>query len=277
MSKEIDQLLEKGYLVLKKIIPLNFIDELILITNNLLNEQSDQERDEQKSTGSMINISKDPFFADLISYKTVLEILKNIGIYDLRFSSGYIISKPAFSPKLFWHFDWAAWDHPFSWGKIPAQLFFMYYLVDTNINNGCLRVIPKSHIEENPLHELFEDAHSSKLSQAKDLTLPEFQFQKGEKDIPVNAGDLVIGDSRLLHASHSNNTDKRRTVITLWFHPWYSDIPGPLQGFISKMWDIPRDWPKNAKKKVEDFRPIYTGKEKAVKFERSRPKGLHFL
>ena len=75
MSKEIDQLLEKGYLVLKKIIPLNFIDELILITNNLLNEQSDQERDEQKSTGSMINISKDPFFADLISYKTVLEIL----------------------------------------------------------------------------------------------------------------------------------------------------------------------------------------------------------
>ena len=277
MSKEIDQLLEKGYLVLKKIIPLNFIDELILITNNLLNEQSDQERDEQKSTGSMINISKDPFFADLISYKTVLEILKNIGIYDLRFSSGYIISKPAFSPKLFWHFDWAAWDHPFSWGKIPAQLFFMYYLVDTNINNGCLRVIPKSHIEENPLHELFGDAHSSKLRQAKDLALPEFQFQTGEKDIPVNAGDLVIGDSRLLHASHSNNTDKRRTVITLWFHPWYSDIPGPLQGFISKMWDIPRDWPKNAKKKVEDFRPIYTGKEKAVKFERSRPNGLHFL
>ena len=190
---------------------------------------------------------------------------------------GYIISKPALSPPLFWHFDWAGWDHPFSWAKIPAQLFFMYYLVDTNINNGCLRVIPKSHIEENPLHELFGDAHSSKLRQAKDLALPEFQFQKGEKDIPVNAGDLVIGDSRLLHASHSNNTDKRRTVITLWFHPWYSDIPGPLQGFISKMWDIPKDWPKNAKKKVEDFRPIYTGKEKAVNFERSRPKGLHFL
>ena len=148
MSKEIDQLIEKGYLVLKKIIPLNFIDELILITNNLLNEQSDQERDEQKSTGSMINLSKDPFFADLISYKTVLETLKKFGIYDLRFSSGYIISKPAFSPPLFWHFDWAAWDHPFSWGKIPAQLFFMYYLVDTNINNGCLRVIPKSQASQ---------------------------------------------------------------------------------------------------------------------------------
>ena len=97
MYNEIDQLLEKGYLVLKKIIPLNFIDELILITNKLLNEQSDQERDKQKSTGSMINISKDPFFADLISYKTVLETLKKVGIHDLRFSSGYIISKPAFS------------------------------------------------------------------------------------------------------------------------------------------------------------------------------------
>ena len=35
MTKEIDQLLEKGYLVLKKIIPLNFIDELTLVDKNI--------------------------------------------------------------------------------------------------------------------------------------------------------------------------------------------------------------------------------------------------
>ena len=274
MSSDLDQLLEYGYFVLKNIIPSDLIDELTSITNKLLDEQSDQEIDEQKSTGSMIHISEDPFFANLISYKNVLDKLKRSGIYDLKFSSGYIISKPALSPPLFWHYDWAGWDHPFSWTKIPAQLFFMYYLVDTNVHNGCLRVIPKSHIEDNPLHDLLGDAHTSKLRQAKDLKLPEFQFQKGEKDIPVNAGDLVIGDSRLLHAAHSNNTNKRRTLITLWYHPWYKKIPGPLQGYISNMWKIPKDWPINDKQKIEGFRPIYTGKEKAVKFKRSRPKRL---
>ena len=69
MSSDLDQLLENGYFVLKNIIPSDFIDELTSISNKLLDEQSDQEMDEQKSTGSMIHISDDPFFANLISYK----------------------------------------------------------------------------------------------------------------------------------------------------------------------------------------------------------------
>ena len=67
MSSDLDQLLEYGYFVLKNIIPSDLIDELTSITNKLLDEQSDQEIDEQKSTGSMIHIFEDPFFANLIS------------------------------------------------------------------------------------------------------------------------------------------------------------------------------------------------------------------
>ena len=33
----------------------------------------------------------------------------------------------------------------------------------------------------------------------------------------VRAGDLIIGDARMLHAAHANTSDARRTVITLWF------------------------------------------------------------
>ena len=50
MSSDLDQLLENGYFVLKNIIPSDFIDELTSISNKLLDEQSDQEMDEQKST-----------------------------------------------------------------------------------------------------------------------------------------------------------------------------------------------------------------------------------
>ena len=37
----------------------------------------------------------------------------------------------------------------------------------------------------------------------------------GETDVEVQAGDAVIGDSRLLYASHANHSGQRRTVITI--------------------------------------------------------------
>ncbi len=50
--------------------------------------------------------------------------------------------------------------------------------------------------------------------------------------MPVKAGDLVIGDSRLLHAAHANSTETRRTVITLWMFPNFGQLPPPLQAFV---------------------------------------------
>ena len=37
----------------------------------------------------------------------------------------------------------------------------------------------------------------------------------GETDVEVQAGDVVIGDSRLLYGSHANHSGQRRTVITI--------------------------------------------------------------
>jgi ectoine hydroxylase-related dioxygenase (phytanoyl-CoA dioxygenase family) len=39
-------------------------------------------------------------------------------------------------------------------------------------------------------------------------------------DVEVKAGDLVLGDARLLHAAHANNSDRRRTLITMWWVVW---------------------------------------------------------
>ena len=40
----------------------------------------------------------------------------------------------------------------------------------------------------------------------------------------IVAGRL-IGDARILHATNSNESSGRRTVITLWFQPDYDNLP----------------------------------------------------
>ena len=45
----------------------------------------------------------------------------------------------------------------------------------------------------------------------------------------VTAGDLVIGDSRVLHAAHANTTGERRTVLTTWYLPRYDELSERLR------------------------------------------------
>ena len=190
-----------------------------------------------------------------------------MGFDDVRFSEGYLISKPPRSPQLFWHFDWMGWSHPRSYEKTPLQAFFMYYLVDTRRENGCLRVIPRSHIDEHPLHQILADAHSPDLRQAKELDRPEFSSYPDEVEVHVKAGDLVIGDSRLIHGSHPNDSDEERPVITLWMHPNFGQLPPPLQAF-SAVRGTYSEWPEEAQTLMASMRP--TNPENAEPTPRSR-------
>ena len=115
-----------------------------------------------------------------------------------------------------------------------------YCLFDTQRENGCLRVIPGTHRKRHPLHAegvIHDDAQ--KLA-TQDLSHPVFQSWPDEVDIPVRAGDLVIGDSRIFHAAHPNDTDEPRTVITLWYHP----TVGKSMHSIALHWAVQK-WPQS--------------------------------
>ncbi len=86
----------------------------------------------------------------------------------------------------------------------------MYYPIDTNRENECLRVTPGSHRHRHRLHGL-PQAHADEIETAGD-DHPALQPDPGELDVPVKAGDLVIGDARLLHSAHPNRSARRRTL-----------------------------------------------------------------
>jgi hypothetical protein len=55
-----------------------------------------------------------------------------------RYWAGSVMSKPPGGPPLYWHHDWAFWDHEVSLRPTAPQLFVMVYLTATTPANGEL-------------------------------------------------------------------------------------------------------------------------------------------
>jgi len=254
------QLLRDGFCKFEGVLAPDTVDALGAACDRMLDALPPEQAQKLRAQGSLLHTTGDPIFADLITDPAALRALASLGFARPTFSDGYVISKPGHSPRLFWHYDWFAWGDAYSFGEAPPQIFAMYYLTDTTRENGCLRVVPGSHTHHNSLHDVLREPHSALLSQAHDLSLPEFSDRPDEVDVPVRAGDLLVGDARLLHAAHANETDERRTLITLWYQPDLRAMPEPIQAQVAaKVQRAPEGWPQEARDKYAAMLATYDG------------------
>ncbi len=266
-KEKYDQLISDGYCVIENVLNGDMLSRLQTVTDELLDAQTEEQLAAHRSSGSMISVYMHSLFSELVVYPRTLLSLEALGFLRPKWSSGYVISKPPQSPPLFWHQDWWGWNDPCSYTALPQQLFLMYYLVDTIPNNGCLRVIKGSHLNRHPLHDILPNAHGADLQRVENVDHPAFQQFPDEIDISVKAGDLVIGDSRLLHASHGNQSDERRTVITLWYHPYFALLPEAMQAHIGRLRQS-LSWSESDWERIAEVAPIYNGEVKPMEWNR---------
>ena len=267
------QLLKDGFCIFENVVDSAVLAALRQRTDHVLDGQIEENRRRQRTTGSMFVIMQHPFFAEIITYRPALDALARLGYPQPTFTDGYVISKPAHSPRLFWHYDWFAWEEERNYQPEPPQVFLMIYLHDTRRENGCLRVIPGSHCNHNPLHDVIDEPHSPDLQAGADLSADEFSDRPDEIDVPINAGDLLIGDSRLLHATHANASDQRRTVLTLWYQTDLPSLPEKIQAqMVAKTQEIPADWDDDTRARVKAIMPRYEGSAVAHGRQLYRPK-----
>lgn len=253
-----DQLIEDGYCLVPNVAPLDLIDEIRRTSDALAESLPAEEKERRRHQGSLIDIYEHEEMVPLITLPAAMDVLRDLGYPNPKFYSGYIISKPPeIAPPLFWHQDGIIWDEPISYTDTPHQFFLMYYLIDTNRQNGCLRVIPGSHRQRHRLHGL-PPAHTDEIQKAED-THPALQEDPDEVDVPVKAGDLIIGDARLIHSAHPNRSDQRRTVVTLWFCPTYNDLPETIQAVYGPKREKPAHWSNDAWDTLASLRVIYDG------------------
>jgi hypothetical protein len=253
------QLLRDGYCHFPQILDDDLLERTRRASDQLLDALPQEHLDEQKSTGSLVSVYEDPLFGELVAAPCARDALTQLGFDHPKFASGFVISKPGGSPPLFWHQDWWGWDEEcsYTWDQ-PMQAFLMWYLVDTTLNNGCLRVLKGSHRKRHRMHDEVPDAHTAELRAVADPDHPAYQAQAEEEDVPVKAGDLVVGDSRLLHSAHANKTEQRRTVITLWYYPAWDELSEPIQARMAKAGMDDR-WPVDAYERIGSLFPTYDG------------------
>jgi hypothetical protein len=243
------------------------MDSLLLKAHATLFRESAEAREAVKSNGSLIHLADNPEYADVIAAPALIDLLRECGATDPRFTGGFLISKPAGGPPLFWHQDWWGWDDESAYRPRAHQLFAMIYLTDTNVENGCLRVIPGSHRHDHPLHHL-DIAHSEGMQGFKDPSNPAYADCADQVAVPVTAGDVLIGDARLIHGAFANRTNEERPLLTLWFMPHWRDMPPEMRALAYKGFmrgdDIPSsvarpstflDWPDRLKRRIAHLLP----------------------
>ncbi len=88
-------------------------------------------------------------------------------------------------------------------------------LQDTDLNNGTLCVVPKTHKFFHPYRGI---SFSPPFSEYEDV------LRKYLVSIELKAGDILMFDNRLVHYSHLNNSNKERVVVMSGIFPKDADI-----------------------------------------------------
>ena len=88
------------------------------------------------------------------------------------------------------------------WSRTIATV--LVYLEDTNLENGCTRVVPGSH-------------HLPAFATLKDDTIQEIAAAQAIP-LPMPAGGLLAIDSMIVHSAGVNRTDGTRMSMTLGYH-----------------------------------------------------------
>jgi len=192
-----------------------------------------------------------------------------LGADDLRWISGYVSSKDARSPALWWHQDWWCWDHPISYQRSAAQVALLCYLNDADRRNGGLRILPGSHLRSAPIHAILPEAHSQS-AEGVDPAHPAMSDIEGQVTFALRAGDAVVIDYRLLHGTHPNASDAARDCVLLSFTPSWRSLPEDIRAHLIDHPAQPaaQERPDGV---MQEVLPRFTGTRRSLTLNRNAP------
>ena len=258
LAREREQLVTDGFCTIAGVLDAVMLESLRRESSALLDQLSEEEKRIQGGQGAWQPIPVAPaVFAELIAWPRALQALAGLGFDAVRYLSGFIISREPRTRAAYWHQDWMYWDEPESAAPLPVKVFLMYYLVDTSPANGCLRVIPGSHRHRYPQHEY--EGHGTDIRYEDPDTSVKYADAEGQIDVPIKAGDLLIGDSRVLHAPRANGTDERRTVLTMWYLPRWDELSERMQASYSGHRASTAGVPPHVLDRLHPLLPRYSG------------------
>lgn len=212
IARKRNELGERGYCVIPKLLNEDVLSTLGPMLTSL-DIDSRLSTNFSASGGFVALDYHDSRTVSLLAWPATLELLGQLGATDLRLHSYYVTVKPPGAASLQWHSDIR-----YRWNRqVPPELFVIYGVDETTVENGCLRVLPGSHRREQLAYPI-DVADTGK--------------RDGEVAVTLLPGDAFIGDRRLLHATFANATDLQRTCVTVTYVADYRRLPAKIRALV---------------------------------------------
>ena len=111
--------------------------------------------------------------------------------------------------------EFVAWHQDVTyWGLEPPTALTAWYAIDdSDVENGCMRAAPRTHLDGVLEHGVSaEEGNLLSVNQEAPLSAE----QEAETvDFVLKAGEMSLHDGRLIHGSRPNRSNRRRCGMTL--------------------------------------------------------------
>lgn len=202
-----DQYQHDGYVIARNVLDSDLIQEARAHIEWLLAKHPDLRGEQLGHT----LVQNDPFWVRLISDDRLLNVAEQfIGPNIALFASHYIAKQPFDGQAVLWHQDGSYWPLE------PMQVVTLWLAIDDSTpENGCMRVIPGSHVMD--IQEVYKRTDvGNVLGSSMDSSLVD---ESKAFDLVLKAGDVSIHHPNTVHGSNANHSPRWRRGLTIRYIP----------------------------------------------------------
>ena len=205
-ESQINEYKQNGFVIPDFVMPENILLKIEERHNNLLKTHP-----EFKNYCPAV-LSYDEGFLDFCKNEIILNFVEQLIGPNFALWNSSFFAKPAINGHATpWHQDGQYWPI-----RPLATCTVWLAIDDATIENGCLRFIKGSHIDQKlKAHNINNDKN---LTLNQELVKEEYDEKKAVNLI-LKRGQISLHDVYLVHGSEANNSPKARRAITMRFMP----------------------------------------------------------
>ena len=205
-----------GFIVKKNLLSKKFCDRLVGLLKRKKPKVHVPFSNQAIGYGNLIN---DKSVAEIIANKFILKFTKKAVSKDIEFNHLMIANKPSLiGPDAEFHqevYNIRTYAPGYTSKDYKNFMQIFIALEDHNFDNGCLRIIPKSHtLGELPSEDFITSALVHKRRTKHPSLIKAFK-KLGYLDVKLKKGDAIFFNHLIIHGSANNISPKSRYAVVL--------------------------------------------------------------
>jgi len=221
-AAQVAQYEEEGFLLLPDFFPRQDMDQMLAIARADKALQ-DNANDRLDSAGKVSRLSlrydlPASVYSAYARHRAIVEPMEQlIGQEVFHYHHKMMLKEPRVGGAWEWHQDYGYWYY--NGCVAPKMLSFMIALDRTDTENGCLKLIRKSHklgrldhVQVTPEQNCADPRHMDRILETHDVV-----------DCVLDPGDVVVFHGNTLHRSDQNRSEKRRWTLLCCYNAISND------------------------------------------------------